>query len=62
VVDGEPHVAALAQAFDDMLERLASERRDSVDPAPPDPAAHPKRNGKVERDRTSQARAVALLI
>jgi two-component system sensor histidine kinase UhpB len=29
-VDGEPDVAALAQAFNDMLDRLESERRDSA--------------------------------
>jgi two-component system sensor histidine kinase UhpB len=29
-VDGEPDVAALAQTFNDMLDRLESERRDSV--------------------------------
>jgi two-component system, NarL family, sensor histidine kinase UhpB len=30
VVDGEPDIAALAQAFNDMLDRLESERRDSA--------------------------------
>ena len=29
-VDGEPDIAALAQAFNDMLDRLESERRDSA--------------------------------